>query len=166
MPNRGLFACALVAFLLGAADAGRLDATTWTLTGSERMKVSGERPDSWSLPATTLAVDAAGGAVISNVDLTLTGTCFDKPRRRFKAKPDAATKELARERLVEAVRKALDATDVRVRSSSFKMSGVVSKDGDSIAFTCRAKLSGLARVGRRWLAGSITDTLSFSGHRM
>lgn len=146
------------------AEARRLDSTTWALTGTERLKLSGEKAQTNALPATALTVDAVSRMVLANTDFTLSGAYSDRPRRHFTAKPDAATIEGTRAHLIGVVMSELGATEVRVRSLRFTMSGNISKDGQSISVRCRAVMAGRARVDGRWGSGVLTDTLSFTGY--
>lgn len=167
MRRIGTIAPLLFAVALGVpreAQANRLDSTTWTMAGSEKVKITGQKAKTTVLPATALTVDAASRMVLANSIFTLAGAYSDKPGRHFKAKPDAAAIDYSRAHLIDVVKLELGASEVRSQKLTFAISGSVSKDGQTISFVGRATMTGRARVRGKWGSGTATDTLSFTGH--
>jgi hypothetical protein len=162
------FVCAFAALLLAPRDAGagRLDSTTWSLDGTDRMQLSGSKPAKTHVAGATFTVDGTSRfeAVYPGVDAT--GTLTDKPRRRFAGAADPATVDALRSNLVSYVMTRTGAGSVNVRSMKVTMSGQVSKDGQKLTLKFTARLNGSVVVRGHHFAGSATETGTFTGHPM
>jgi hypothetical protein len=159
-----LAASLLLLVPVAAPAATVLDGTSWSVAGNETTKFPKHKPVVTPVSGLVVSFDANGMFRIDNSSIANYGGTFaGKGKRGFQATLDAAATTTYRDYLVQAFETVTGATGTNVAKFKASIQGAVSKDGQTIVFTTKAKMSGTAMIGGKTKKGSVTDKGTFSG---
>lgn len=148
--------------LTRTGEAGRIDSTSWNLTGSHKTKIGKSKPVKQVVSNGSLLV-GLGVFTATNAPTTFAGTYTDKGKHGFTATPDAQGTQDLTDYLVDTIKASTGASAVDVQSTDIKVSGVVSKDGSVLRAKTKITLKGTVTILGFVRPGKVTNKGSYKG---